>query len=155
MLRNSLIALAALGAGIVGFSTVEASAFTLRQQTPVIETGGSPLLTEVRHRNDHIGRKNWNRPRTYERNRHGRRCSGWNNHCRHYYRGYYYENPWWVLPLVGAGIALSTRDYDDYDGYSSRHVRWCEDRYRSYNPRNNTWVSYSGRVRECVSPYGP
>jgi hypothetical protein len=35
----------------------------------------------------------------------------------------------------------------------SDHVEWCRDRYRSYNVRTNTWVSYSGRVRECVSPF--
>jgi hypothetical protein len=28
------------------------------------------------------------------------------------------------------------------------------DRYRSYNPRTNTWVSYSGNVNQCNSPYG-
>jgi hypothetical protein len=32
-------------------------------------------------------------------------------------------------------------------------VRWCEDRYRSYNVRTNTWVAYSGAVRQCISPY--
>jgi hypothetical protein len=32
-------------------------------------------------------------------------------------------------------------------------VAWCLNRYRSYNPRTNTWVSYSGRVRQCHSPY--
>ena len=56
--------------------------------------------------------------------------------------------------MVGAGIALSNRDCY-YDGYGSRHVEWCLNRYRSYNVRTNTWVSYSGRVHQCVSPYGP
>jgi hypothetical protein len=54
--------------------------------------------------------------------------------------------------MVGAGIALGNR-YDD--GYGSRHVEWCLNRYRSYNVRTNTWVAYSGRVHQCVSPYGP
>ena len=46
-------------------------------------------------------------------------------------------------------------DYDDYDGggLSSRHIRFCLNKYRSYNPRNNLWVSFSGRVKQCYSPY--
>lgn len=34
-----------------------------------------------------------------------------------------------------------------------RHVSWCYDRYRSYNHHTNTFVAYSGRVRECRSPF--
>nr|WP_246135835.1 BA14K family protein [Mesorhizobium intechi] len=33
------------------------------------------------------------------------------------------------------------------------HVGWCADRYRSYNPDDNSYMSYSGRRRPCVSPY--
>jgi hypothetical protein len=73
---------------------------------------------------------------------------------------YYYQNPWWLL---GAGIAIGgALAYDDdyyggraYGGYGDDHVAWCSNRYRSYNPRRNTWVSYSGHVRQCISPYGP
>ena len=36
---------------------------------------------------------------------------------------------------------------------ASRHVRWCLNRYRSYDPATNTFVAYSGEVRRCVSPY--
>lgn len=35
----------------------------------------------------------------------------------------------------------------------NRHVRWCLDRYRSYDPGTNTFVSYDGDVRRCISPY--
>jgi hypothetical protein len=72
---------------------------------------------------------------------------------RHYHRGYWYDSPWWLLTIpfaaaTGAAIAASP-------GYSggSAHVRWCSNRYQSYNPRNNTWVGYSGRVYQCNSPY--
>lgn len=87
------------------------------------------------------------------------RCNGWAYNCRHYYNGYWYDNPWWTYPVIGAGIALGTGAYY-YDrapvaGYGNRHVRWCYNHYRSYNARTNTWVAYSGRVRQCVSPYGP
>ena len=60
--------------------------------------------------------------------------------CRHYYSGHYYETPWWTLPLIIGGSIAAQNNYDG-DGYGSRHVEWCLDRYRSYNPRNNTWVS--------------
>ncbi|QND55814.1 BA14K family protein [Mesorhizobium huakuii] len=33
------------------------------------------------------------------------------------------------------------------------HVSWCADRYRSYNPDDNSYTSYSGQQRPCVSPY--
>lgn len=35
---------------------------------------------------------------------------------------------------------------------AARHqqaVEWCMRRYRSYNPRTQTWVDYHGRVRRC------
>ncbi|WP_027030072.1 BA14K family protein [Mesorhizobium loti] len=35
----------------------------------------------------------------------------------------------------------------------SAHVSWCADRYRSYNPDDNSYRSFSGQQRPCVSPY--
>lgn len=139
MLKHSLFALAAMGAGLIGFSASEASAFPVQNQAVQTQQAASPYLLDVRHRE-------------WRRERHGNRMRHRTHRYRHYHGGYWYDNPWWVLPFVGAGIALSTRDYD---GYGSRHVEWCLDRYRSYNVRTNTWVSYSGRVHQCVSPYGP
>ena len=49
-----------------------------------------------------------------------------------------------AYPIIHAALAFAPGD-----GY----VLWCLDHYRSYNPRTNTWVSYSGEIRECVSPY--
>ena len=96
-------------------------------------------------------RMEWNRERD------GDRCLHRRGDCRHFHRGYYYSTPWWTLPLI-VGDGYSRRyDYDDdyVDAYdlNSAHVEWCMDRYRSYNPRTNTWVSYSGVVHECISPY--
>jgi hypothetical protein len=140
MLKHSLIALAAMGAGLIGFPASEASAFTA--QKPLLETNAaSTLLVDVNH-------KHW------RKNHHGNRWHRRSHRYRHYHGGYWYENPWWVLPMVGAGIALSHRDRY-YDDYGSNHVEWCLNRYRSYNVRTNNWVSYSGRVHHCVSPYGP
>ena len=33
------------------------------------------------------------------------------------------------------------------------HIRWCSNRYRSYDVATNTFVAYGGEVRRCVSPY--
>ncbi|KUM24969.1 hypothetical protein AU467_28440 [Mesorhizobium loti] len=33
------------------------------------------------------------------------------------------------------------------------HLEWCANRYRSYRPRENSYRSYSGELRPCVSPY--
>jgi hypothetical protein len=93
-----------------------------------------------------------------------------NNYCNYEYGGcgnfyprrYRYHAPYWSAPLIiggGFGGYNYYNDYydgyDDYDGggLSSRHVRYCLNKYRSYNPRYNTWVAYSGQVRKCYSPY--
>jgi hypothetical protein len=34
-----------------------------------------------------------------------------------------------------------------------RHVDWCIDRYRSYNPRTNQFLSSSGYYKVCRSPF--
>lgn len=34
-----------------------------------------------------------------------------------------------------------------------RHVDWCLDRYRSYNPRTNQFLSSSGYYKVCRSPF--
>lgn len=152
MMKHTVVALAAMGAALSGFST-GASAFPV-QSAPVVDSGSSTLLTDVRM-------NRYDRNRVYNRHYDGMRCGNWSNNCRYHHGGYYYQNPWWLFPVVGAGIAIGAAGayasggggyYNG--GYGSRHVQWCMDRYQSYNPRTNTWVSYSGRVNYCNSPYG-
>jgi BA14K-like protein len=124
---------ALLGAGTVAFSGASVAG-TLPIAPLVIDTNVSDAgIIQVNHRD-------WNRKR------HGKRCREAFGDCRHFHGGFYYERPWWTLPVI------IDDDYDD-DDVGDSHVEWCLDRYRSYNPRTNTWVSYSGEVRECVSPY--
>ncbi|RAZ84204.1 BA14K family protein [Mesorhizobium hawassense] len=33
------------------------------------------------------------------------------------------------------------------------HLQWCATRYRSYRPQENSYRSYSGELRPCISPY--
>ena len=38
-------------------------------------------------------------------------------------------------------------------GNWAAHVSYCSEKYVSYNPSTNTYVSNSGQVRYCDSPY--
>ena len=33
------------------------------------------------------------------------------------------------------------------------HIEWCAEKYRSYNPRDDSYTPYRGGRRPCVSPY--
>jgi hypothetical protein len=152
MKNFSLVMLgAALGFGAMALTGGGASAGAL--QPPAQQNVANDGIILVAQGDRDRMRSSWNR------NRDGRRCSKRFGNCRHFHDGYYYETPWWTLPLIIGGSVAANRYYDDdydddYDVASgSDHVQWCLDRYRSYNPSTNTWVSYSGEVNECVSPY--
>jgi hypothetical protein len=63
---------------------------------------------------------------------------------RHHYQGFWYAFPFWLYSTP----APSYR-------YSNNHVRWCLNRYRSYNPRTDMFLGYDGRYHRCRSPYRP
>ena len=154
MIKHKLTTLALIGAGAFALSAMPAAAFTVPTQ-PAMEQS-NPLLTEVsnhRDKRNRVNRGNNNRGRVvvWNRERHGNRCRTRYGSCRHYRNGYYYSSPWWTLPLVGAAVIIGSSNRGG--GYGNAHVRWCEDHYRSYNRRTNTWISYGGDVRQCNSPY--
>ena len=139
-------------------SAAPAAAMPLPIAQPIASQGdGSGLLVEVKeHRRKFRRDRDFRHgDRKWDRRYHGPRCSYRLGNCRHYYRGNYYVNPWWLLPPVVGGRIIIDDDYDYPRSrrYGNRHVQWCMDRYRSYNLSYNTWVSYSGDVRQCVSPY--
>lgn len=74
--------------------------------------------------------------------RDGRRCGWRHSSCRHFYRGYWYERPWWMSRHRGHRMH-----------HGSRHVQWCFEHYRSYDSGNDTWRTHGGDVRVCMSPY--
>ena len=39
------------------------------------------------------------------------------------------------------------------DALSPEHISWCEARFRSYDPTDNSYRSFSGSIRPCNSPY--
>lgn len=127
-----------------------AVAFPLSQGAAIGGSGINPdntLLSEVRDK--------W-----YPRRK------GYNNYYggnRHHYRRHRHNNNW---PYIGLGFGLgyglgygggyyNNRYYGDrYYGGGGGHVEWCLNRYRSYNPRTDTFMGYDGYRHRCNSPYG-
>lgn len=149
-----------LGLNTFGFASAGASAAAMLPLTSSEANAASGVIVQVmdqKNRNNFDGNRKWDK-------RFGKRCNHYNDNCRHHYRGHYYENPWWNVPMIiGDGIGPNNYydnddeyDYgDDYDGggLSRRHVRYCLNKYRSYNPRNNTWMARGGQMKRCYSPY--
>jgi BA14K-like protein len=118
------------------------------RRAPGGRNGGRDIGRDDDRRITRDDRNDWNRDRRW----------GWNTYPRYSSYGWRrYDTPWWVdapltvgtLPFRVITQPFGVRRY----GVSSRHVNWCENRYRSYNPGTNTWLSYSGNYRQCISPY--
>lgn len=75
-----------------------------------------------------------------------------------------------ITGLIIGGIAghVITRHHGDrinrgywkvrrnhYSGHwrTRKHMNWCHRQYKSYDSYDNTWLSYSGHIRQCRSPY--
>ena len=83
-------------------------------------------------------------------------CGRWRCGGRRYaYRGRYwgpryrygYRRYWGPRVVIRPAPRVVVRT-----GYN-RHVRWCLNNYRSYDPSTDTFVSYGGDVRRCNSPF--
>lgn len=70
----------------------------------------------------------------------------------------------YAYPYYGFGYAYGygayygsyyDNNYYDDGGYygGDDHVQWCLNRYRSYDPRTNTFMGYDGRRHVCRGPY--
>lgn len=88
------------------------------------------------------------------------------------YEGYHLRPPYY-LPKVGWYTPPDFYDRSLYFGYhfhepakpllarpkyrvvrlTSAHVEWCRAAYVSYRPEDNSFVAYSGRRKQCRSPY--
>ena len=118
----------------------------------------SNLLTEVdsgyiwrkrRHGSKNFNGGNWNNN------------NGWNNNKHH--RRHNNNNNWPYYGLAfGLGYGLGYGGgYGYNDGYYGNryysgggdHVQWCLNRYRSYNPRTDTYMGYDGYRHRCRGPY--
>jgi hypothetical protein len=65
-------------------------------------------------------------------------------HDRSLYFGYHFHEP--GKPLVARPTYRVVR-------LSSAHVEWCRATYVSYRLEDNSFVAYSGRRKQCRSPY--
>jgi hypothetical protein len=50
--------------------------------------------------------------------------------------------------IIGGAMANAPRAYAD-----NPHTRWCLNRYKSYDPRTDTFQPYNGPRQYCISPY--
>ena len=159
--KFSAIALGTLlGFSAVAFSGTSASAAMLPLSPAVAgqANAGSDGIVQVDYE------KKWKKKRN-NNNWNG----NWNNNSHNWqyrkHRRGYDNGVYLSLPLIIGGAYAANRYYDDdyyddgdYDhddggGLSSRHIRYCLNKYQSYNPHNNTWVAYSGKIKKCYSPY--
>jgi len=94
----------------------------------------------------------------YQGNDNYYRRQGHNNYYRsqRYYGDHYSHYSHYSWPYLGLGLGFlyelgNARDYG-YNG-GDGHVQWCLKRYRSYNPRTDTFVGHDGHRHHCRSPY--
>jgi len=79
--------------------------------------------------------------------------------------GWRQHNGWWFPPaafalgaIVGGAIAnqppvYRPPVYREPVRLSNAHVRWCENRWRSYRAWDNSYQPNRGPRQQCVSPY--
>lgn len=65
--------------------------------------------------------------------------------------------PGFVDSVTTGSVQADQRESKDWQAPSERlsaaHVEWCADRYRSYRPQDNSYTTYGGELRPCVSPF--
>jgi hypothetical protein len=156
--KYSTIALGTmLGLSAVAFSGASASAAAMLPLSPAV-TGQTNAANEgvVQVKHKRKWKKNWNNDDYDWQYRKHRHRDGVYLSLPLIIGGAYAANRYYGDDYYDDGDYGDYEDYDDYDdggGLSSRHVRYCLNKYQSYNPRYNTWVAYSGQVKKCYSPY--
>jgi hypothetical protein len=137
-----------------------AGAAPIVAQKPAVEITGSSGLVEVqyrdRHRRDFRDRHHHKRRGFYRHHKRGY----YNGHrgYRHKRHGYRHYNGYWFPPAAFSfGVIIGGNNRGSVGvrpGYTNpQHVRWCHNKYRSYDQRTNTFQPYRGPRRECRSPY--
>jgi len=142
---TSLCAAVALSFALGGAVPATAAAVPM-PQAPVVKSD----LVQVqnrRHRDD-------DRRNRFERR--GDRAF-YNGHrgYRHHRPGYRQHNGWWFPPaafIAGAIIGGGMANQQPHR-LSAAHVRWCQERWRSYRVSDNSYQPFNGPRRACVSPY--
>lgn len=140
------VAAAIIGGAVALFAPTPASA-TVVSGSAAAAAVETALAEEVRHT-----RRHRRHSRRYDRHRHGSRYRHRRPGFTFHYGGYYYANPWWVGPSVGFGVTVPVYPAPSVH-VPSAHVEWCSHRYRSYDPRTDTYVPRIGVRARCNSPY--
>lgn len=138
-LKSSLCAILALS--FAAGTAVPLSAAPLPQllqETARADNGGDVTNVQYRERRE---RRGW-----------------YNGHrgYRHKRPGYRYRNGYWfpgAAFIAGAIIGGALNNDRAVVRSGNRHVRWCENRWRSYRAYDNTYQPSGGPRRVCVSPY--
>lgn len=71
-------------------------------------------------------------------------------------RGYRQHQGYWFPPsaFIAGAIIGGALDNQSAVRSGSAHVRWCQNRWRSYRAYDNSYQPYNGPRRVCTSPYG-
>ena len=132
---------AGLSAVFAVSSVLPAQALPVTSAPPQVERQASPNIVQVNHTWRHGKRwhgKRWHGGRRHYGHRH------W--HGRHYSHRRHWRGGVWI---GGPRIVIGARTGNRW----KRHVRWCRNNYVSYRRSDNSFMTYSGVRRACVSPY--
>lgn len=146
------------GAGLLLGTMAPGSAASFMPSAPAVANENIQQVQD-RHWRGHRGhwrggpRHGWGGPRHHP--------GYWNGHrgYRYHRHGYRRHSDGWWYPLaafgagaiIGGAIASPPPAYRV--PYSSTHVQWCYNRYRSYRASDNTFQPYNGPRQQCYSPY--
>ncbi|MEQ8481000.1 MAG: BA14K family protein [Hoeflea sp.] len=163
MFRNTMVAL--VSATFLLAPVTPGFAAPVHVPKPAVEINGASgvIDAQYRHRRGaHRLPREWYRGKNRDQvrgfHRHNKR-GYYNGHrgFRHKRRGYRHYNGYWFPPAAfsfGVIIDNHRRGGHARPGYTNpQHVRWCDDKYRSYRVRDNTFKPYHGPRRQCRSPY--
>ena len=144
-MKLTILSLLAAGSMALATATPASAISPMPQQSVPIASDAAPIQVRDHMRND-------NRVYIYKGQRY------YNGHPgeRIYRDGYRRHNGFWYpRSAFSLGIIIAPgiqqRVIRSYGG--SRHINWCENRYRSYRISNNSWKPNHGPRRVCVSPY--
>lgn len=139
------LAAAALVAGFLSLGGAGAANVMSGGATaPGLATSQDANVQQVSHRKKwRHWRGNGNDNRRWRHRRHGGSAVWLGLGLAPFYGSYYapYYAPYYAQPTY----------YPRARG--SRHVRWCLERYRSYDMRSNTFMGFDGDRHRCRSPY--
>jgi hypothetical protein len=106
--------------------------------------GSGANVVDVQHRRKHK-----------RSSRHRSRRHHWRGHrgSRHWRPGYRRHSSGWWFPLAAFGALAAGAAAANAGDLPPAHYRWCDNRYRSYDPATDTFQPYNGPRKYCNSPY--